>query len=181
MRKTFLFFGIFFLVTGIYAQNTARKALVVYFSWSGHTQVIARDIQKATGADIFRVETVNDYPTQYRECTGVAKKEQNDNARPELKVVPDFSNYDTIYLGWPCWWGTMPMVYFTMLEQNNLAGKTVVPFTTHGGSGFGRSLRDLGKLCPNAKILEGLSISGGRVNGANQNVIDWLKKIGQLN
>jgi len=180
MKKIFIVLGIFLALTGAYAQVPGEKALVVYFSWSGHTQVIAQDIQKATGADIFRLETVKSYPTQYRECTEAAKQEQNDNARPALKAVPDFSKYDAVYLGWPCWWGTMPMAYFTLLEKDSLSGKTVIPFTTHEGSGFGRSLQDLNKLCPNAVILEGFSRNGNSVNRANQDVITWLKRIVQI-
>ncbi|HAH63853.1 MAG TPA: flavodoxin [Treponema sp.] len=167
-------------MTEMHAQNASKKALIVYFSWSGHTQIIAQDIQKATDADIFRLETVKNYPKQYRECTNAAKQELSNNERPVLKSVPDFSKYNTVYLGWPCWWGTMPMAFFTLLEKNNLAGKTIIPFTTHEGSGFGKSLQDLKKLCPDAVILEGFSKNGNSVNDANEDVLKWLKKTGQI-
>ena len=106
-----------------------RKSIVVYFSHKGenyvsgniinltkgNTEVIAEKIQKLTGADIFEIETVKNYPVIYRETTETAKQELNSNARPELKRIPDISGYETIYLGYPNWWNTMPMAVFTFL------------------------------------------------------------------
>ena len=142
----------------------------------GNTAVVAEKIQALTGADIFRLETVKQYPADYMECTQVAKEEFQAKARPALKADIDISKYDTIYLGWPCWWGTYPMCVATFLEAHDWAGKKVIPFTTHEGSGFGSSLTDLKKAIPSATIKKGLSIQGSKVGGAGQQIEDFVKQ-----
>ena len=109
------------------------------------------------------------------ECTEVAKKERKDDARPEIKEsVGDISSYDTIYIGFPNWWGTLPMPMWTQLEQLDFSGKTVKPFVTHEGSGFGRSLKDLDDLCKGAEIMNGLSIPGANVYNSKDTVKLWV-------
>lgn len=104
----------------------------------GNTEVVARMIQKATGSDSFRIEAVNPYPKDYHETTDVAQKEQRTDARPELTAhVENMDAYDVTLLGYPTWWGTMPMPVFTFLEEYDFAGKTIVPFYTHEGSSLG--------------------------------------------
>ena len=90
----------------------------------------------------------------------VAKEELNAKARPAIKDDIDISKYDTIYIGWPCWWGTLPMCLFTFIEKHDWAGKTVIPFTTHEGSGFGSGLRDLKAAVQGATVTQGLSLRG---------------------
>ncbi|WP_407381872.1 flavodoxin [Methanobrevibacter sp.] len=167
------------------------NSLVIYFSRSGenyfggelkniekgNTEVIAEYIKEETGADLFKVEPANEYPADYMKCIDVAKKEQQDGARPEIKeTLTDISEYDTIYIGFPNWWGTLPMPMWTQLEQLDFAGKAVKPFVTHEGSGFGSSQRDLKKLCEGADIKKGLSIPGGNVYEAQDSVKHWVNE-----
>ena len=165
------------------------SSLVIYFSRSGenyfggelkniekgNTEVIAEYIQELDGADLFKVEPANEYPEDYMECIDVAKKEQQKDARPEIKdTLTDISGYDTIYIGFPNWWGTLPMPMFTQLEQLDFAGKVVKPFVTHEGSGFGSSLKDISKLCGGAEIKNGLSIPGANVYDVKDTVASWI-------
>lgn len=167
------------------------SGLVVYFSRNGenyfggelknlekgNTEVIAEYIHELTGADLFKVEPAVEYPIDYMECIDVAKKEQKQNARPEIKeTLNDISSYDTIYIGFPNWWGTLPMPMFTQLEQLDFGGKTVKPFVTHEGSGFGTSKKDLKKLCAGADIKNGLSIPGVNVGDAKGTVEAWINE-----
>ena len=157
----------------------AKKVLVTYFSWSGNTREIAGQIQERTGGDLFEIKTVNAYPSDYRECTDVAKKEQNENARPALSTtVENMGDYDVVFIGYPNWWGTIPMALFTFLEQYDFSGKTIVPFCTHEGSRLGRSVSDIEKLSPQATLLEGIAIRGSGVKSAGDDVAAWLQSIG---
>jgi flavodoxin len=154
------------------------KILVAYFSWGGNTGEIAQQIHQRVGGDIFEIVTVNKYPTEYTPCGQVAKREQQQNARPTLtSEVTNMASYDTVFIGYPCWWGTMPMALFTFLEKYNFSGKTVVPFTTHEGSGFGSSIQDIKKLCPRSNILDGFAVRGSSVKRAQNDVTAWLRKI----
>lgn len=172
-----------------------QKCLVAYYSRAGNnyisgkivnlpvgnTKVVADVIREMTGCDVFRIDTVKSYPKDYSATTNVAKKELNDNARPELSShVENMDFYNVIFLGYPNWWGTMPMPVFTFLEEYDFSGKTIVPFCTHEGSGLGRSEKDIAKLCPKATLLKGLAVHGSRVNAAKKDVTDWLNKIGMI-
>ena len=165
--------------------------LVIYFSRSGenyfggelkniekgNTEVIAEYIQEFTSADLFKVEPAVEYPAEYMECIEVAKKEQQKNMRPEIKeTLESIDEYDTIYIGFPNWWGTLPMPMFTQLEQLDFTGKVVKPFVTHEGSGFGTSQKDLKKLCEGAEIKKGLSIPGGNVYDVRNQVEFWISE-----
>ena len=164
-------------------------SLVIYFSRSGenyfggelkniekgNTEVIAEYIQELDSADMFKVEPAVEYPADYMECIDVAKKEQQKDARPEIKETLDgIGQYDKIYIGFPNWWGTLPMPMFTQLEQLDFAGKVVKPFVTHEGSGFGSALMDLNKLCSGAEIRKGLSIPGANVYDVKDIVKAWI-------
>lgn len=169
------------------------RSLITYFSHRGNnyvggnienlpvgnTEVAAKMIQKLTGADIFRIATVKEYPTDYNETTEVARQELRQNARPELSSDMDnLDGYDVIFLGYPNWWGTMPMAVCTFLERHDLSGKTILPFCTHEGSGMGHSETDIRKLCPRATVLNGLSIRGGGVRDAEKAISAWLRDSG---
>ncbi|MGA9188908.1 MAG: flavodoxin [Methanosarcina sp.] len=169
-----------------------KKCLIAYFSREGNnyvsgnivnlpvgnTKIVANMIQEMTRGDLFRIDTVKSYPEDYTETTNVAKKELHDNARPELSNhVENIDSYNLIFLGYPNWWGTMPMPVFTFLEEYNFSGKIIVPFCTHEGSGLGHSEKDIAKLCPKATLLKGLAIHGSRVSAAKKDVADWLSKI----
>lgn len=172
------------------ASDAAPKVLIAFFSRAGeninvgfiekgNTHVIAEIIAELTGAEMFKIETVTPYPESYSETTDIAKREQDENARPELSThVENMDQYDIILLGYPNWWGTMPMAVFTFLEEYDFAGKTVIPFCTHEGSGLGRSERDLASLLPEVTLMDGLAIRGSNVNSdqARQSVSDWLRE-----
>ncbi|ACL16934.1 flavodoxin [Methanosphaerula palustris] len=146
---------------------------------AGNTEVVATMIREITGGDLFHIESVTAYPEDYTETTEVAQQELRANARPKLThhlEIPD--SYDLIFLGYPNWWGTMPMPVFTFLEEYNLAGKTIAPFCTHEGSGIGRSVADIKKTCPQSTVLHSLAIRGGRVKKAQDEIAGWLQEIG---
>lgn len=145
----------------------------------GNTEVVARMIQKATGSDSFRIEAVHPYPDDYTETTEVAQKELRDNARPELTAsVENMDAYDVIFLGYPTWWGTMPVPVFTFLEEYEFAGKTIAPFCTHEGSNLGRSVDDIKVVCPQSTVLDGLAIRGSEAKRAQNEVSEWLSELG---
>lgn len=130
------------------------------------------------GGDIFEIVTVNPYPTDYDSVVDQTKQEQEDNYRPQLKTkVENMDSYDVVFIGYPNWWGTMPMPVFTFLEEYDFSGKTIIPFCTHEGSGLGRSVEDITELCPQSTILDGLAIRGSSVKTAQDDVSEWLREI----
>ena len=144
----------------------------------GNTEVVAEMIQKLTGGDSFEIETLQSYPENYQKCTEVAMQELESKARPLLKSYPGgMQEYNTIFLGYPNWWGTMPMAVFSFLENYDLKGKTIIPFCTNEGSGMGHSESDLKKLAKGAKILSGLAIHGTEAAQAKPKVQAWLKNV----
>lgn len=155
-----------------------KKYLVVYFSHSGNTREIATQIQKATSADAFEIKSVIPYPTDYDTVVEQARKELDAGIKPKIKEhIHNLGDYDVVFIGYPNWWSTYPAPVKTFLAEHDLGGKVIVPFCTHEGSGFGKSLKDLAVACPESKILEGLAIRGSSVKSANLKVLDWLKKI----
>ena len=168
------------------------KALVAYYSRAGenyvsgtlkklpigNTEAAADIIAKITGADTFRIEQVIPYSESYSTCTAQAKDDQQNGARPQLKIFPDsLDDCDVIYLGYPNNWNTMPMAVFTFLEHFDFTGKTIMPFCTHEGSGMGKSEADIKKLCPTANVKRGLAVYGSRVGMAEKDIERWIKKI----
>ncbi|RRO11195.1 flavodoxin [Pectobacterium aquaticum] len=147
----------------------------------GSTQYIAQIIQQQTGGELFRIETVTPYPVQHDSLLQYAEKEQKENARPVMKAkVQNLTDYDTVFIGYPIWWYKMPMVLYSFLEQHDLQGKTIIPFTTHGGSRFSDSLREIARLQPNSQLItEGLAISRNDVTDDETitDVINWLGKL----
>lgn len=142
----------------------------------GNTEVAAGMIQKLTGADIFKIEPRQEYSKGYNDCIAEAQEDQRRNARPELKTYPEsIREYDTIYLGYPNYWGTMPMAVFTFLEHFDFSGKKIRPFCTHEGSGMGSSVSDIRRLCPGADVESGLAIQGGSVQKAEDKMKQWLE------
>ncbi|MDO4182186.1 MAG: flavodoxin [Coriobacteriia bacterium] len=167
--------------------------LIVYYSrkgqnyWGGavkdlprgNTEVVAEFVQAAVGGELFEIETVKDYPADYYQCTDEAKAERDANARPAVKAVPETAGYDTIFVGFPNWWGTLPMCLFTALEAMDLTGKRVCPFCTNEGSGMGTSEQDLARLCEaaGATLLPGLPITGNRAAKCECEVAAWAQKL----
>ncbi len=143
----------------------------------GNTEAAAEYIQKAVGADLFKVDTVTPYSDDYMTCIEEAKKELQQNARPELKeMLTDISAYDNIVIAGPCWWGTYPMAIFTQIDALDFTGKNVFALMTHEGSGQANSERDLKKYCTGAKVGKGLAVQGGSVASAEKTVADWAIK-----
>lgn len=144
----------------------------------GNTEVAAELIRGITGGDLFKIDTVKEYPSDYTETTEVAKDELRKNVRPELTAkVESMEEYDTIILGYPNWWSTMPMAVFTFLESYDFTGKTIVPYCTHEGSGLGQSVKDIVKLCPKAKVTKGLAIHGTGAAGSGKDIKKWLDEV----
>lgn len=179
--------------TGNLAQ---KKVLVVYFSAPdnnsnsyvevngqrlGNTQYMAGVIQENTGADIFRIQPKTPYPTNHDELLAAAQNEIRTNARPEIDgSIENFDSYDVVFVGYPNWNSDMPYIMYTFFESYDFSGKTVIPFNTHGGSGFSGTHKTIAKLEPNATMLEGKSISRNSIAGAEQEIVDWLKSINML-
>ena len=173
-------------------MGTTNKTLVVYYSRTGenyavgniaegNTAIVAKMIAAKSGADLFEIKTVKQYAADYTECTEEAKEELRKEARPEIVGdVADFEQYDTIYVGYPIWWGVPPMCVFTFFEKHDWKGKTVRPFATHEGSGLGGSVRAIKKALPSATVSDGLAIQGQTAQNdrkAAEKAVDaWLSK-----
>ena len=157
--------------------NGDSKILVAYFSWGGTTQRMAEEIARQTGAEIFRIEPVVPYPTDYTECTEVAQEEKNNNARPAIAdKVENWEQYDIVFIGCPVWWWTTPMIICTFAESYDFEGKTVVPFCTYASTYRDETLARIVELTPAADHLTGEGLTSGRIN--EQNISLWLNGIG---
>jgi len=143
----------------------------------GNTEVLAEAIAAELGADLFKIETVEAYPEDYFATTDQAKRELRENARPAIKgPLPNMEGVDAIVLGYPNWWGTMPMAVKTFLDGCDLAGVTIAPLCTNEGSGLGNSVADLRRTYPAASVVEGLSIRGTDAARSTGRAIRWAKK-----
>ena len=167
-------------VSGNAVQNAGRggtgKVLIAYFSWSGNTRSVAQEIARQTGAELFEITPVTPYSTDYNTVLDQAQRDQNAQARPELAAhVEDMSQYDTILLGYPNWWASIPMPVASFLEEYDFAGKTIVPFCSHGGGRFGQSLTAIAKLAPEAVMGEGLSVHYSGGSTLSSDIAAWLQ------
>ena len=146
----------------------------------GNLEYMAGIIQEATGGDLFRIETVEAYPLDHESLVDQAAEEQDADARPELSAqLENPEQYDTVLLGYPNWWGDMPMPVYTFLESCDLSGKTIIPFTAHGGSGFSNTVAGIAALQPGAQVSEnGLSISRNDVAGGEEEIRSWAEGLG---
>ena len=172
-----------------------KRALVVYFSRAdenyvvgnvekGNTRILAEMIAEATGADTFEIKPAKPYPKEYTPATEVAKQEKNDNARPEIVgTMPDVSGYDVVFVGYPIWWGDLPMPCYTFFDKVKLEGKTIAPFCTHEGSGLSGTDSNIANATK-AKVTEALVMKGSVAQNsrdeAKKEVTDWLKKLGYV-
>ena len=172
-------------------ETAANDTIVVYFSREGeqynvgiidkgNTAIIADMIAQEKNADMFRLyPAVDNYPATYKELTDYAKKEQAENARPELLgTIDNWDDYDTVYLGYPIWWGDMPMIVYSFIESYDMSGKTVIPFCTHEGSGISGTDGKLKQILPDSTVLAGLAVQGKTAqkndDSVKQTVKDWL-------
>lgn len=162
--------------------GTDSKSLVVYFSWSGNTENVAKEIQKQTGSDIFKIEPVIPYSDDYNTVVDKAQVEQRNGERPEIKdTINNIGDYDTIYVGFPNWWGDMPMILYTFFDTYDLSGKTVSLFCTSGGSGLSDTVNEVKSLEPDANVTKGLHIGSSKASSPESYVTEWLQEIGANN
>lgn len=165
------------------------KTLIAYYSRAGenyvsgqlkmlpmgNTELAAKEIRALTGGDLFKIEQVTPYSAVYNTCIEEARQDQRRDARPALVHLPEnLADYDVIYLGYPNYWGTMPMAVFTFLASCDFGGKVIRPFCTHEDSGLGRSVADIVRLCPTAKVGAGLALHGSSMEHAGQAIADFV-------
>lgn len=151
--------------------------LIAYFSWGGNTRGIAEEIADQTGADLFEIKMVNPYSTDYNTVLDQAQADQNAQARPELAShVENMEQYDTVLLGYPNWWASIPMPVATFLEEYDFSDKTIIPFCSHGGGRFGQSLTAISKLAPDAVMGDALSIHYSGGSSLTEDIERWLDK-----
>lgn len=202
--KTIILLLTIFTTIAVQAQNKAqKKMLVTYFSvpekegvdastgasriiadnkLQGATEYVAGIIADATGADLFEVKTVHTYPGTHKELVDYAKKEADSKTYPKMSSkINNFADYDVIFVGYPNWWYDMPMVIYTLFNEYDFSGKTIVPFCTHGGSGFSQSVRTIGELEKNAKVIPVPAISQNNVAQSRKGLESWLLKQGFTN
>ena len=155
------------------ANQTDRNTLVIYFSRTGTTQRAAEQIQKLTGGRLLKLEAADPYNGSYEATLSRAERELNSGSRPAVTTVVDnMEAYDTIFVGYPIWYGDAPMVIYTFLESYDLSGKTIVPFCTSGSSGIETSMRAIRNACPNSRVLQ-----GSRVNAVST-IQPWIAQLG---
>lgn len=157
--------------------NSGASIVVKNKDVLGNMQYMAMTIQEAIGGELFRIETTEEYPLEHETLVNQAKEEQNEDARPELAThIENVEQYNIIFLGYPNWWGDMPQPLYTFLEEYDFSGKTIIPFNSHGGSGFSNTIEEIKKLRPNATVKDdGLSISRNDVADSEQEITDWAK------
>ena len=142
----------------------------------GNTEKVARKIAAQTGAALFRIEQQTPYPEGYHACATEARRDKQENARPVLAALPeDFGTYDEVYLGYPNYFGTMPMAVYTFLESLDFSGKTVHPFCTHEGGGLSDTVNDIKKTVPAAVVTAGFAVRGGETDDCDEALAAWLK------
>lgn len=157
----------------------AGKVLIAYFSWGGNIRGVAQEIARQTGADVFEISPVQPYSTNYNTVLMEAQEDQHRQARPELSAhVANMDAYDTILLGYPNWWASIPMPIASFLEEYDFADKRIVPFCSHGGGRFGQSLTAIAKLAPDADLGEGLSVHYSGGSTLSEDISNWLKTNG---
>ncbi len=160
-------------------EGESGKVLVVYFSHTGNTENVANFIHQAVGGDIVKLETEEQYTDNYNDLLDIAQEEKNENARPALSTkIDNIDEYDTIFLGYPIWWGDMPMAIYTFLDEYDLSGKTIAPFVTSGGSGLSGTPSNIQDGEPEANVTEGLSVRDSNSENSQSAVNSWLSEIG---
>ena len=165
------------------------KVLIVFFSHTGenysvgnikvgNTKLVADEIQKVTGGDEFEIVADKNYDIPYYALTKLAKEESEKGEKPSFKGgIKNIDDYDTVFIGGPIWWGTYPRVMFTFFDKYDLNGKTIIPFSTHEGSGLGSVVEDLKNIYPNATFKEAFSIYGHETRKDLSKVDKWLKTL----
>lgn len=175
------------------SMKAGKKILVAFFSHTGenyavgeitkgNTHIVAEMIAENTGGKLFEIVPVREYPKTYNACVDVAKKEKEAGARPAVKYDTAVEEYDVVFLGYPNWWGDMPMPVYTFIEKHKWQGKTVIPFCTHEGSGLSSTERYIAEACKGATVEKGLAVRGATAQNkreqARESVAQWLKRLG---
>lgn len=178
--------------TSTLENMNSQKILIAYFSHigenygvgnitEGNTHIIAKMISENTGGKMFEIVPANEYPKTYNACVDQAKQEKEANARPSIKSDITVEDYDVIFIGYPNWWGDMPMPVYTFLEKHNWNGKTIIPFCTHEGSGLSSTEKYIANTCSGANVLKGLAVRGTTAQNnrkdAKSTVNKWLTQI----
>ena len=159
--------------------ETGLKSLVVYFSWSGNTENVAKSIQSQTDSDLFEIVPTTPYSDDYNTVVDLAQEEQRNNVRPAISGnIENIEQYDVVYVGFPNWWSDMPMILYTFFDTYDLSGKTVALFCTSGGSGLSNTVDEVESLEPNATVTQGLHIDSGSSSNPDNAVSEWLNDIG---
>ena len=167
-------------------NTTGGKTLVVYYSASGNTERVAKDIAGAVGADLFEIEPEQPYTEDDLNWTNSDSRVSREHDDESLRNVPlkttevaDWSSYDTVFIGYPNWWGDMPMILYSFFDEYDFSGKTIIPFNTHGGSGFSSTINTITKLEPSATVNQnGFTVSRNDVQEAEPEILSWLREIG---
>ena len=160
-------------------EASEANVLIAYFSWSGNTRQLAEMIQEQAGGELFEIESETTYTDDINALSGIALQEQRDDIRPALKsTVEDMDQYDVIFIGFPNWWNNMPMPVFTFLEEYDFSGKTVIPFTTYGNGGWGRSIGSIQEALPESDVLDGLAVQEHELKDALTEVAEWVQGLG---
>jgi flavodoxin len=161
-----------------FGTEEREDILIAYFSWSGNTSFVAEEIKRQTSGSLFEIIPAEPYPQDFDKTAERWHRERDADARPPITTgVENMDSYRIIFVGYPIWSGDVPAVVRTFLEQYNLSGKTIIPFCTHGGSAFGRSLDRLRRLCPRATITSGFEVYGTRARNCRDDVTQWLRGI----
>lgn len=179
--------------SNVNAETTKNgKILIVFFSRKGQNQPnpkgsplkvgntarIAEDIADVTDGTLFEIVPVKNYPEDYQQTLDITKKEKKENSRPAIKnKLKNIDEYSIIFIGYPIWWGTTPMIVHTFFDSYNLKGKTIIPFCTHHGSGLGSSVEDIHNVLPSAQVRKGLAIWDNQLDKAKPIIADWLKEL----
>jgi flavodoxin len=204
MKKLISLILVFLCITVIAgAQNQTRggKILIAYFTQPentsgtdavsgasvqisggqkiGNIEFVAKMIQEKTGGEFFEIKTQNQYPKTHNALLDYTQKELGDRQKPRLSThISNMNEYDIIFIGYPIWWYTLPMVIYSFLDEYDLSGKTVIPFCVHGGSGFADTIRRITEQEPRAKMLEGFTVSRNTVARSERDVTAWLRRLG---
>lgn len=157
---------------------TGASRLVVNDAVTGHVQFLADIIHETTGADLFRIETVQQYPASHAPLIAQAEEELQNGVRPALKnSIENLDQYDVIFIGYPNWWGNLPAPLYTFLETHDFSGKIIVPFNSHGGSGLSGTVNTIRRIQPEAEVRNGFSVSRNNVGSARDILVNWLRDL----
>ena len=172
---------LFLFVFSSQDQIDTSKALIIYFTRTGNTELFANYIKEKMNIELFKIVPATPYPDDYNQMLDVCRNEQSNNARPEIKdPLTDVSKYDTIFIGTPTWYSHIPNIVMTQLEKLNLSGKTIYPFNTHGGSGIASTVSDIKQYATGATVKDGFALSGTYVRSNKENamndITNWIEK-----